>query len=160
MHGELLWTSTILFSSILRIKNCCNCTYTVQVRINKSYRFSFYQRSRDDSQILIFSFHNLFIYFLNETTKMSFPLACRFLWLSLSQSQMIFDNLLGYSLSISMCMQNFITIVNSYSVQEIWPFSLFQNLELGKASTDDKCHFETSWARSCQYQCLRKSLTK
>ena len=27
------------------------------------------------------------------------------------------------------------------SVQEIRPFSLFQNLALGKASTDDKCHF-------------------
>ena len=28
-----------------------------------------------------------------------------------------------------------------HSVQEIKPFSLFQNLVLGKASTDDKCHF-------------------
>ena len=37
-------------------------------------------------------------------------------------------------------------------------FSLFQNLELGKASTDKKCHFAISWARSCQY--LRKSLSK
>ena len=27
-----------------------------------------------------------------------------------------------------------------HSVQEIRPFSLFQNLALGKASTDDKCH--------------------
>ena len=35
-----------------------------------------------------------------------------------------------------MCMQNFITIF--HSVQEIGPFSLFQNLELGKASTDEK----------------------
>ena len=26
-------------------------------------------------------------------------------------------------------------------VEEIWPFSLFQNLALGKASIDDKCHF-------------------
>ena len=33
-----------------------------------------------------------------------------------------------------MCMQNFITIF--HSVQEIGPFSLFQNLELGKTSTD------------------------
>ena len=32
-----------------------------------------------------------------------------------------------------MCMQNFITIF--FTVQEIGPFSLFQNLELGKAST-------------------------
>ena len=73
----------------------------------------------------------------------------------LSQSQMTFDNLLGYILSISMCMQSFITIVHSFR-----PFSLFQNLELGKASTDKKCQFTISWARSCQYQCLRKSLSK
>ena len=65
-----------------------------------------------------------------------------------NQSQMSFDNLMGYNLSISMCMQNFITL------------SLFQNLELGKASTDEKCHFAISWARSCQYQCLRNSLLK
>ena len=37
---------------------------------------------------------------------------------------MTFDNLLGYILSISMCMQSFITIVHS-----VRPFSLFQNLE-------------------------------
>ena len=118
----------------------------------------------------------------------------------LNQSQMSFDNLTGYILSISMCMQNFITIF--HSVQEIAPLSLFQNLELGKArptknvisqslgldlvninvyakvyqniplgsrdraiftfselalgkaSTDDKCHFAIPWARSCQYQCV------
>ena len=42
------------------------------------------------------------------------------------------------------------------------PFSLFQNLELGKAVTDKniKCQFAISWARSDQYQCLRKSLSK
>ena len=28
-----------------------------------------------------------------------------------------------------------------HSVREISPFSLFQNLALGKASTDDTCHF-------------------
>ena len=76
----------------------------------------------------------------------------------LNQSQMSFDNLMGYILSISMCMQNFITIY--HSVQEIAPLSLFQNLELGKASTDEKCHFAISWARSCQYQCSRNSLSK
>ena len=43
--------------------------------------------------------------------------------------------------NIPMCMQNFITIF--HSVQEIRPFSLFQKLALGKASTDDKCHFAT-----------------
>ena len=76
----------------------------------------------------------------------------------LNQSQVSFDNLMGYILSISMCMQNFITIF--HSVQEIAPLSLFQNLELGKASTNEKCHFAISWARSYQYQCLRNSLSK
>ena len=71
---------------------------------------------------------------------------------------MSFDNLIGYILSISMCMQNFITIF--FTVQDIGPFSLFQNLELGKAATDEKCHFAIYWARSCQYQCLRYSLSK
>ena len=60
----------------------------------------------------------------------------------LGQSQMIFDNFLGYILSISMCMQSFITIVRL-----VRPFSFFQNLELGTASTDVKCHFAISWAR-------------
>ena len=72
----------------------------------------------------------------------------------LKQSQMSFDNLMGYIFSMSMCMQNFITIFNS--VQEIAPLSRFQNLELGKASTDEKCHLAVSY----QYQCLRKSLSK
>ena len=76
---------------------------------------------------------------------------------NLNQSQMSFDNFMGHILSISMCMQNFITIF--HSVQEIVPLSLFQNLELGKASTYEKCHFAISWARSCQYQCLRNTLS-
>ena len=76
----------------------------------------------------------------------------------LNQSQMSFDNLMGYLLSILMCRQNFITIF--HSVQEIGPLSLFQNLALGKASTNEKCHFAISWARSCQYQCLYNSLSK
>ena len=42
-------------------------------------------------------------------------------------SQMSFDYFMGYIMSISMCIQNFITIF--HSVQEIGPFSLFQNLE-------------------------------
>ena len=71
---------------------------------------------------------------------------------------MSFDNLIDYILSISMCMKNFIIIF--FTVQEIGLFSLFQNLELGKASTDKKYQFAMSWARSCQYQCLRKSLSK
>ena len=48
----------------------------------------------------------------------------------------------------------FITIF--FTVLEIGSFSLFQNLELGKASTDNKCQFAISWVRSCHYQCLRK----
>ena len=71
---------------------------------------------------------------------------------------MSFDYLMGYIMSVSMCMQNFITIF--HSVREIGPFLPFQNLELGKASTDEKCHFAISWPRSCQYQCLCKSLSK
>ena len=42
----------------------------------------------------------------------------------LNQSQVSFDNLMGYILSISMCMQNFITIF--HSVQEIAPLSFFR----------------------------------
>ena len=72
----------------------------------------------------------------------------------LNQSQMSFDNLMGYISSISMCIQNFITIF--HSVQEIGPFSLFQNSELDKASTNEKCHFAMSWARSCQYHVYAK----
>ena len=72
--------------------------------------------------------------------------------------QVSFDILIGYVLPISMCMQNFITIF--FTVLQIGSFSLFQNWELGKASTDRKCHFAISWARSCQYQCLRKILSK
>ena len=71
---------------------------------------------------------------------------------------MSFDNLIGYILSISMCMQNFITIF--HSVQEIAPLSLFQNSELCKASTKENCHLAISWARSCQYQSLHNSLSK
>ena len=72
--------------------------------------------------------------------KISFPMSVR--------------NLLGYILSISMFTQKFIKIF--HSVQEIGPFSLFQNLALGKASTDDKCHFEIPWARSFQHQIIAK----
>ena len=52
---------------------------------------------------------------------------------NLDLSQISIDNLIGYILSISMCMQNFITIF--FTVLEIGSFSLFQNMELGKAST-------------------------
>ena len=76
----------------------------------------------------------------------------------LNQSQLLFDNLIVYIWSISMCMQNFIIIF--HSIQEIAPLSLFQNLELGKASTNEKYHFAISLARSYQYQCLCNSLSK
>ena len=65
-------------------------------------------------------------------------------------------HLKGYILPIPKCMQNFITIF--HSVQEIWPFSLFQNLELGKTSTDEKWRLAISWARS--WELLLDSLTK
>ena len=77
---------------------------------------------------------------------------------NLDLSQISFDSLIRYILSISICTQNFITIF--FTVLQKGPFSLFQNLELGKASTYKKCHFAIFWARSCQYQCLRKSLSK
>ena len=47
---------------------------------------------------------------------------------------------------------DFITIF--HSVQKIGPVSLFQNLELIKAL------MQISWARSCQYHCVCKSLSK
>ena len=57
-----------------------------------------------------------------------------------------------------MCMQKFIKIF--HSVQEIGPFSLFQNLALGKASTDDKCHFAIPWARTFQHHIMWKVFSK
>ena len=51
---------------------------------------------------------------------------------NLDLSQIPFYNLTGHFFSISMCTQIFFTVL------EIGPFSLFQNLELGKASTDKK----------------------
>ena len=45
---------------------------------------------------------------------------------NLDQSEMSFDNLIGYILLISMCMQNFITIF--FTVQEIRLFSLLSNV--------------------------------
>ena len=54
--------------------------------------------------------------------------------------------------------QKFIKIF--HSVQEIGLFSFFQNLALGKAMTNDKCHFATSWTRCRQYQCLCKIVSK
>ena len=47
-------------------------------------------------------------------------------------------------------------------VQKLWsifancPRTDAQNLELGKASTNNKWHLTFPWARSCQYQCVCK----
>ena len=64
-------------------------------------------------------------------------------WQKLNQSQVSFDNLMGYILSLSMCMQNFIAIF--HSVQEIAPLSLFQYLEIGKASTNENVILRSLW---------------
>ena len=115
--------------------------------------------SRDKA---IFTFQNLALGKASTDDKCRFAIVSLFSEFKprqiLNQPQMSFDNLVEYILSISMCMQNFITIF--HSVHEIAPLSLFQNLELGKASTDKKCHFAISWARSCRYQCLRNGLSK
>ena len=63
-------------------------------------------------------------------------------------------NLLAYILSISMFTQKVIKMF--HSVQEIGPFSFFQNLAIGKASTNDKYHFAIPWARSFQHQIVSK----
>ena len=76
----------------------------------------------------------------------------------LNQSQVLFDNLIGYILSISRCMQNFITIF--HSVQDIAPLSLFSEFGARQSLDQKKCHFAIFWARSCQYRCLRNSLSK
>ena len=57
-----------------------------------------------------------------------------------------------------MLTQKFIKIFQS--VQEIGLFSLFQNLNLGNASTNPKRHLTIPWATSCQYQCIGKILSK
>ena len=76
-------------------------------------------------------------------------------WYSRSQSHWL---RLWSFLLVWMCMQNFIIIF--HSIQAIGPFSHFQNLELSKASIDDKCHFAIPWARPCQYQYVCKILSK
>ena len=84
----------------------------------------------------------------------------------LGQSQMTFDNLLGYILSISMRMQNFIKIFqivchfSTFFTNRPASFSLFQNLNLGNALANPKGHLTISCATSCQYQCVCKILSK
>ena len=63
---------------------------------------------------------------------------------------------LGLDLVHIMFTQRFIKIY--HSVQEKGPFSLFQNLALGKASIDDKCHLVIPWAKTFQHQIVCKIL--
>ena len=68
----------------------------------------------------------------------------------LNQSQMTFDNLIGYILSISMYIQNFITI---FSVLSSRDSAIITFSEFGARQSLDQCkkrHFAISWARSCQ----------
>ena len=68
---------------------------------------------------------------------------------------MSFDYLMGYIMSISMCMQNFSTIFHSF--QEIRPFSLLPEFEPRQRLGQSKFyHLTISWATSCQYQCVCK----
>ena len=57
-----------------------------------------------------------------------------------------------------MNMKKFIKIF--HTVQEIGPVSLSLNLDLGKASTSDKCHFAIPCASSFQYKCVCKIPSK
>ena len=121
-----------------------------------------YQNSPLSSRDKPFSLQNLALGKTSTDDRCHFAIVSHFSEFEprqkLHQSQVSFDNLMGYILPISMCMQIFITIF--HSVQEIAPLSPIQNLELGNASTNEKCHFAISWARCCQYQCLRNSLSK
>ena len=63
-----------------------------------------------------------------------------------------FGKTLGCSLSISMCMQNFIEIFQRF--KRYGQVHCYQNSGLGKASTDEKWHLTIFWTGSCQYQCL------
>ena len=82
-------------------------------------------------------FQNLVLGKASTDDKCHFAIVSLFSEFELRQklNQCQISNLMGYILSISMCMQNFITIF--HSVQEIASLSLFQNLELGNASTDE-----------------------
>ena len=61
---------------------------------------------------------------------------------------------MSYIVSIPRCMQNFIIIF--HSDQEIGSFSFFQNLKLGKAPTDEKCHSTISWANLVNFNIYAK----
>ena len=57
-----------------------------------------------------------------------------------------------------MFMETFIIIF--FTVLEIGPFSLFSEFGARQSLDRKKYQFAISWAGSCQYQCLRKSLSK
>ena len=77
---------------------------------------------------------------------------------NLDLSQMSFDYLMGYIMSISMYMQNFITIF--HLVQEIGPFSLFHNLELAKPRPMKNVISQSLGLDLVNIIFLRKSLSK
>ena len=58
--------------------------------------------------------------------------------------------------NINVSAQFYQNIPNSLRVK----FHCFQNLNLGKTSTNPKCHLTISWATSCQYQCVCKISSK
>ena len=76
----------------------------------------------------------------------------------------LFQNLaLGYHLTISWatsCPNINVYAKFHHNIPLRTVFHFFQNLELGKASTDEKCHFAISWTRCRQYQCVCKILSK
>ena len=76
---------------------------------------------------------------------------------------MAFDNFLCYLVNINVYAKFHHNIPLSSRDRAIFIFFFFffffQNLELSKASTDDKCHFAISWAKPCQYQFVCKSLS-
>ena len=54
--------------------------------------------------------------------------------------------------NINVSAKSYQNVPNSLRVK----FYCFQNLNLRKTSTNPKCHLTTSWATSCQYQCVYK----
>ena len=66
-------------------------------------------------------------------------------------------NVISQSLGLDL-VNKFVKIFHSF--QEMGLFSLFQNLNLGKALANPKWHLTIPWATSCQYQCICKILSK
>ena len=66
---------------------------------------------------------------------------------NLDQSQMSFDYPMGYIMSISMCMQNFITLF--HSIQRDRAIFTFSEFGARQSLADEKCHFAIILAISC-----------